>query len=590
MALASLAQARVSRTRLAGLLALAETAGHEKQTAAREKQEATDSFVEKKKKRRSTKERLEMMEAGEAAAGEVTVMVGASPERPQNGSAAAEGVAKGGVAVGIQGGEFWWAEPAPPGSTTELGNGAAAAAKPGEGAKLRTSKPGKGGTSTTATRTAAAGAPAATGAPPEQLAAQRPTLRDISLEVRAGELVAVVGQTGAGKSSLCAAMLGEMVQREGAPLVAPPSAAYCAQTAWILNATVRENIVFGEAFDAARYAAATLLPPHTRTRPHTPSPVPLCRYAAVLQCCQLTADLAALPHGDETEIGERGITLSGGQKQRVAIARAAYSARSVCILDDVLSALDPEVASAVFEECILGLLAGSGTTVVLVTNRLDLAPRCDRVVLIESDARGVGTITQSGSHDSLLGRGGAYAALLADSSVSQLSASEQDGKRATKQATKLATKQATKLATEAAKTPEAGAAAAAGTTAAAATAAAGPATKLMQQEERALGAVTGGVYSAYIRRGGGFGFMVPLLLLHLLTTGLTTWSSLWVGFWTADAAPMSEDDEPYSTLPFAAYVSPRLTPTPLAPPLASPMRLAHPTRTIFRWAATRPSG
>jgi len=138
--------------------------------------------------------------------------------------------------------------------------------------------------------------------------------------VRAGELVAVVGQTGAGKSSLCAAMLGEMVQRIGGPLVAPRSAAYCAQAAWILNATVRENIVFGEAFDSARYAE-------------------------VLRCCQLDADLAALPHGDATEIGERGITLSGGQKQRVAIARAAYSARQLCILDDVLSALDPEAPS-----------------------------------------------------------------------------------------------------------------------------------------------------------------------------------------------------------------------------------------------------
>ena len=249
MALASLAQARVSRTRLAGLLALAETAGHEKQTAAREKQEATDSFVDKRK-RKTSRERLEMMEAGEAAAGEVTVIVGASAEKPQNGSAADKGAAKGGVAVGIQGGEFWWAEPAPPGTTTELDNGAAAAAKPGKGANRRAAKPGKGGTSTTA------GAPAAAGAPPAAaaavLAAQRPTLRNISLEVRAGELVAVVGQTGAGKSSLCAAMLGEMVQREGAPLVAPSSAAYCAQTAWILNATVRENIVFGEVFDAAR--------------------------------------------------------------------------------------------------------------------------------------------------------------------------------------------------------------------------------------------------------------------------------------------------------------------------------------------------
>ena len=210
------------------------------------------------------------------------------------------------------------------------------------------------------------------------------------------------------------------------------------------------------------------------------------------------------------------------------------------------------MASAVFEECILGLLAARRTTVVLVTNRLDLAPRCDRVVLVEADAHGVSTIAQVGSHDSLLGQGGAYAALLAESSVSQLSASEQDGKRATKQATKLA---AAGQATKAAGAPDAAAtkeAAAAATTAKAG--AAGPASKLMQQEERALGAVTGGVYRAYIRRGGGLGVMLPLLLLHLLTTGLTTWSSLWVGFWTADAAPMDEEDAAYSTLPFGAYV------------------------------------
>ena len=87
-----------------------------------------------------------------------------------------------------------------------------------------------------------------------------------------------------------------------------------------------------------------------------------------------------------------------------------------------------------FDECILGHL--DGVTRVLVTNRLDLVPRCDRVVLVEADAHGVGRVTQSGDHDSLLGQGGAYAALLAESSVSQLSASEQDGKRATKQATK----------------------------------------------------------------------------------------------------------------------------------------------------------
>ena len=86
------------------------------------------------------------------------------------------------------------------------------------------------------------------------------------------------------------------------------------------NATLRANVLFGAPWDEAWYAQ-------------------------VLDACALGADLAALPAGDATEIGERGITLSGGQKQRVAIARAAYSARQLCILDDVLSALDPEVPS-----------------------------------------------------------------------------------------------------------------------------------------------------------------------------------------------------------------------------------------------------
>ena len=119
------------------------------------------------------------------------------------------------------------------------------------------------------------------------------------MRVESGELVAIVGATGCGKSSLCAAILGEMVQVKGT--VARPAGravAYAAQSAWILNATVKENILFGHPLDEARYAA-------------------------VVRACQLEVDLSALPDGDATEIGERGITLSGGQKQRVAIARAA---------------------------------------------------------------------------------------------------------------------------------------------------------------------------------------------------------------------------------------------------------------------------
>ena len=110
-----------------------------------------------------------------------------------------------------------------------------------------------------------------------------------------------------------------------------------------MNATIKDNILFGKPYDRIRYHA-------------------------VLDACQLRHDLSVLEHGDATMIGERGINLSGGQKQRVSIARAAYANADICILDDPLSALDPEVGNAVFEECIDGLLGDS--TRIFATNQL----------------------------------------------------------------------------------------------------------------------------------------------------------------------------------------------------------------------------
>ena len=480
MALNGLAQFRVSRTRVASLLAMPESA------------------------------------AGAGAAARAAAPR-AAPDPP---------VATGEVV--INGGEFWWAAPpahAEPASPSLKPTGGAAAKKSGA------AKP-------------AAVAPAAADEP---AAPHRPTLRGVDVHVTQGELIAVVGATGAGKSSLLSAVLGEMVQAAGAPVRVGGSVAYAAQSAWILNATVRENVLFGAAHDRERYAR-------------------------VIAACQLEADLAALPDKDETEIGERGINLSGGQKQRLALARAAYAGRDIVILDDVLSALDPEVASAVFTNCILGELGGS--TRVLVTNRLDLVPRCDRVVLIEADADGVGTPTLCGTHDELLARGGAYAALVADAALPEVSKAEEAGAAAAAEANSAAAAAAEGAAQNGA----------AGAAAAPKERAVGERTKtLITQEERAKGAVTASVYAEYIRRGGGFGVFGVVLLLHLTSTALMTGSTLWVGFWTADARPtlvhgaagnvtaatIEEDGAtlmavnasvvrvapPYSVLPFWAYIA-----------------------------------
>ena len=185
-----------------------------------------------------------------------------------------------------------------------------------------------------------------------------PTLQGLRLRVRRGELVAIVGEVGAGKSSVLAALLGELqpMQRgSGSPHAAdggaaaargsfgtepppvaaatgPPvrlrgSVAYAGQVPWVISGTVRENVTFGAAFDPGRYAA-------------------------VLEACALGDDLAGLPAGDATELGERGINLSGGQKARLALARAAYSGAALQLLDDPLSAVDPGVGRTLFTRCI----------------------------------------------------------------------------------------------------------------------------------------------------------------------------------------------------------------------------------------------
>ncbi|KAF4171234.1 hypothetical protein CNMCM8927_003018 [Aspergillus lentulus] len=155
---------------------------------------------------------------------------------------------------------------------------------------------------------------------PESASAPQPVfeLHDLDLTVPRNELLAVVGTVGAGKTSLLTALAGEM-RRTGGTMVLGASRAFCPQYAWIQNATVRDNIVFGQPFDSDWYYK-------------------------VVDACALRADFRSLSAGDMTEIRERGINLSGGQKQRVNLARAVYSHTDIMLMDDPLSAVDAHVA------------------------------------------------------------------------------------------------------------------------------------------------------------------------------------------------------------------------------------------------------
>ncbi|XP_049279530.1 ATP-binding cassette sub-family C member Sur isoform X2 [Anopheles funestus] len=188
------------------------------------------------------------------------------------------------------------------------------------------------------------------------------------LTVPKAKLTVIVGRSGSGKSSLLAALLKEINHLSGELIWNKYSSiAYVPQKPWLQNATIRENVLFGESF-----------------RPK--------RYERVMRACALKPDLDLMPAGDGTEIGERGLKLSGGQRQRIAIARALYSSANVVILDDPLSALDNEVAMDVFENGVHRMLAHQKRTIILVTQKVQLVHRADNIVVMEG-----GSVSATGS-------------------------------------------------------------------------------------------------------------------------------------------------------------------------------------------------
>uniref|UniRef100_A0A674H700 ABC-type glutathione-S-conjugate transporter n=1 Tax=Taeniopygia guttata TaxID=59729 RepID=A0A674H700_TAEGU len=206
-------------------------------------------------------------------------------------------------------------------------------------------------------------------------------IRDVTLDIMPGSLVAVVGAVGSGKSSLVSAMLGEMENIKG-HINIQGSLAYVPQQAWIQNATLKDNIIFGSELDEARYQQ-------------------------VLKACALLPDLELLPAGDQTEIGEKGINLSGGQKQRVSLARAVYSNADIYILDDPLSAVDAHVGKYLFEHVLgpKGLLQKK--TRILVTHSISFLPQVDNIVVLAA-----GAVSEHGSYSTLLANKGAFSQFL----------------------------------------------------------------------------------------------------------------------------------------------------------------------------------
>ncbi|KAJ8246363.1 hypothetical protein GJAV_G00266900 [Gymnothorax javanicus] len=220
-------------------------------------------------------------------------------------------------------------------------------------------------------------------------------LHNVSLMVPTGSLLAVVGNVGCGKSSLLSALLGEMETLDG-EISIRGSVAYVPQQAWIQNATLRDNILFGR-------------PYHEQ------------KYRCVLEACALTPDLQVLPGGDQTEIGEKGINLSGGQRQRVSLARALYSEADVYLLDDPLSAVDAHVAKHIFDNVIGPGGALKGKTRILVTHGISFLPQVDNILVMVD-----GRVSEMGSYNDLLQQNGAFAEFLRNYALEDISEEEEE--------------------------------------------------------------------------------------------------------------------------------------------------------------------
>ncbi|RDW58727.1 hypothetical protein BP6252_13203 [Coleophoma cylindrospora] len=205
----------------------------------------------------------------------------------------------------------------------------------------------------------------------------KPTLKDLNFQIARSGFTFIIGAVGCGKSTLLKALLGEVPYSTGSVFASSRDIAYCAQTPWLKNTTIRENVLAassGLLFDRVWYDT-------------------------VVKLCALDQDFHQLPQGDQSMVGSNGIVLSGGQKMRLSLARALYSRKKILILDDILSGLDATTTQHVFRSVFgsNGILRQQGATVVLATNSVDYLSFSDHIITLGSQ----GELEEQGSFEEL---------------------------------------------------------------------------------------------------------------------------------------------------------------------------------------------
>ncbi|XP_061926630.1 ATP-binding cassette sub-family C member 12-like [Entelurus aequoreus] len=325
-----------------------------------------------------------------------------------------------------------------------------------------------------------------------------PTLRNISFTLPKGNLLGVCGNVGSGKTSLISTILEQMHLLQGS-VAADGTFAYVSQQAWIFHGSVQDNILMGSSLDKDKYES-------------------------ILDVCSLRADLKILPHGDQTEIGERGLNLSGGQKQRISLARAVYSDKDIFLLDDPLSAVDAHVGKHIFEECIKRRLRGK--SILLVTHQLQYLEFCDHVLVLDN-----GTVLESGKHPSLMKAKGRYAQLISGYQADQSKTEEEEAPppnaaHETVEA-ELRDRSNSGIVNQAFDMADEDVAAAVVTN----TKSAEDADQLVCQETSSEGAVSWRTYRSYCKAAGGYIITFLTFLNVVLMIGSTAFCNWWLSYW-----------------------------------------------------------
>ncbi|KDO21516.1 hypothetical protein SPRG_12480 [Saprolegnia parasitica CBS 223.65] len=277
-------------------------------------------------------------------------------------------------------------------------------------------------------------------------------------------LVAIVGPAGSGKTSFLRSVLGEVACASGT-VARRGSMAYVAQQPFILNATVRDNICFGRPYDHKRYNDA-------------------------IDVACLTPDMALLPAGDRTEIGEKGINLSGGQKTRVALARAVYQDADVYLLDDVLAAVDAHVGARIVRECFQRVLKTK--VILLATNAPSALAVADTIVVLDDGGvQASGALTDVATHPYVV-------KMLADAVPPPTTAPG-----------------SAEVAPIGVPLPVS------------------PCdTKLMAAEDRTRGSVTASVYSVWLHACGGWPTLLLVCAVYVVAEATSVAGTVWLSYWS----------------------------------------------------------